>query len=56
MEWNTILIISAVAGGLYLLLTFLENILIKKKKSKQNEVKQNDDRTSNGTDTVTADE
>lgn len=52
MDMNTILIISAVAGGLYLLLTVLEKILIKKK-SKATEVIQNDDRTSNGTDTVT---
>lgn len=55
MDWNTIILISAIAGGLYLLLTFLEKILIKKK-TKQTEVKQNDNGTSNTTDTTVGNE
>lgn len=49
MDTNTIIIATAIAGGLYILLTILEKLLIAKKSK---EVKTNDNGTSNGTDTT----
>lgn len=52
MDTKTILLATAVAGGLYILLTILEKLLIRKKAKELTEVKTNDSRTSNGTDTT----
>ena len=55
MDMNAILIATAIAGGLYILVTILEKILIYRKSKQLLEVNANDSRTSNGTDTTSND-
>lgn len=55
MDSKIFLYATAISIGLYIILAFLEKILIRKKSKQLLEVNADDNRTSNGTDTVTDD-